>query len=198
VLFLSLSVHTTYVRLVHRPRGTAPISHQTEQVEGLPRLDGLHVSPSLERYLTRLKGVLETDTRFRPGDPVMFIYDHPGVVYALGGASPGMPWYFFHRDPLNCAVFSGAVRRREFDPGRMLILTVGGPRRALRECLLAQGITFPEGFTEVASVEYGTVAKGGTVRTPRMRGGRRQRLRLRDEATRVFVPPSMLRKPGAM
>jgi hypothetical protein len=38
---------------------------------------------------------LELDARgFRPGDPILAIGDMPGIVYLMGGWSPGTSWYF--------------------------------------------------------------------------------------------------------
>jgi hypothetical protein len=34
---------------------------------------------------------------FRPGDPILAIGDLPGVVYLLGGWSPGTSWYFAYQ-----------------------------------------------------------------------------------------------------
>lgn len=31
---------------------------------------------------------------FKPGDDILSFYNTPGLVYALGGKSPGFPWYF--------------------------------------------------------------------------------------------------------
>jgi len=49
--------------------------------------------------------ILDTDLRkggFRPGDPILGFTDLPGLVYLLGGTSPGVCWYMgmANQDPL--------------------------------------------------------------------------------------------------
>ncbi|HKJ24866.1 MAG TPA: hypothetical protein VKB65_08605 [Myxococcota bacterium] len=76
----------------------APLWEQVHPDAGLP---GMRVDLASHRFLSE---VAETfaDAGFRPGDPVVAMDYMPGLVFYLGGRSPGFPFYAFDREALNC------------------------------------------------------------------------------------------------
>jgi hypothetical protein len=67
---------------------------QTQDTEvGYPATR-LKLDPQLGTFLTDLRRLV-SDNGFRPGDDVIALFDMPGVVFALGGRSPGTPWFSF-------------------------------------------------------------------------------------------------------
>lgn len=53
----------------------------------------VYLSPHQQQMLTALQAELKR-LGYSPGDPLVAIGDLPGVVYLLGGWSPGTAWYF--------------------------------------------------------------------------------------------------------
>ena len=59
----------------------------------IPGAGQVGLDPTQKKLLGRLQTQLRS-AGFRPGDPIVAIGDMPGVVYLLGGWSPGTSWYF--------------------------------------------------------------------------------------------------------
>ncbi len=53
----------------------------------------LKLDPETSKFFNRLRQMAQ-ENGFKPGDDVLGFFDLPGVVFALGGRSPGNPWYF--------------------------------------------------------------------------------------------------------
>jgi len=70
----------------------AGLRGQTEETPIGARGGTLKLDPELHAFIT---GVRKTaiESGFRPGDDLLGFFDMPGVVFALGGRSPGMAWY---------------------------------------------------------------------------------------------------------
>jgi hypothetical protein len=71
-------------------------------VTGIPAFRGIKLKASaVESYQNTLK--LLQANGFQKGDPILCLYDEPGVVYAMEGTSPGQAWYVYwnERDELN-------------------------------------------------------------------------------------------------
>ncbi len=65
----------------------------TERWEIPGQKDTVHIHKEMHGLLTEVSRALKEEG-FQPGDPVLAFYDHPGIVYLLGGSSPGLPWIF--------------------------------------------------------------------------------------------------------
>jgi hypothetical protein len=52
----------------------------------------LKIDPITSEYFSQVK-VLAYRNGFKPGNDVLAFYDLPGVVFAIGGRSPGWPWH---------------------------------------------------------------------------------------------------------
>jgi hypothetical protein len=121
------------------------LGQQTQVTEvGYPSTR-LKLDPQLGTFLTDLRRLASVNG-FRPGDDLIALFDMPGVVFALGGRSPGTPW------------FSVGY------PGSLIVneraLTTAGASRVKQAFLLTSvrgadwlqgtralaGIPFPEGY----------------------------------------------------
>jgi hypothetical protein len=52
----------------------------------------LRLNPAAALFVRDLRAMAGS-CGFRPGDNVLMFFDAPGIVFALGGRSPGIPWY---------------------------------------------------------------------------------------------------------
>jgi hypothetical protein len=99
---LLLAGTTTAVAVEHqlvKPYGLpSPLWTQTEET---PLLPGLRVDPATRSFLESVHGRM-TAAGFEPGDPVIAFDFMPGLVAALGGRSPGLPFFVFDRPAQNC------------------------------------------------------------------------------------------------
>jgi hypothetical protein len=86
----------------------APLYEQREPVAGL---DGLRVDVATRSFLEAAAGLMKA-AGFRPGDPVLALDYTPGLVFYLGGRSPGWPFYMFDRPALNCFILERAALER--------------------------------------------------------------------------------------
>jgi hypothetical protein len=84
---------------------------------------------------------------FRAGEPILALYDAPGLVYALGGISPGNPWYpgFQNQEIRNC----DALAKTHLDLHRAFILLNQTPTASIKACLAEHGLHFPADYVLV-------------------------------------------------
>ncbi len=52
----------------------------------------LRLDPDDASFFRKLRS-MAASCGFKPGDNVLMFFDGPGIVFALGGRSPGIPWY---------------------------------------------------------------------------------------------------------
>lgn len=100
---LGLLVAVTSVVFVEhqlfRPYGLpSPLYQQVHETRLLP---GLRVDAATKTFLEDLD-VRLAGAGFEPGDPLIALDFMPGLVYALGATSPGLPFYHFEKTAQNC------------------------------------------------------------------------------------------------
>lgn len=136
----SLVFHAQHVE---RPYGLpSPLYRQVHAVEGLP---GLRVDASTRAFLEALRTTF-AQGGFRPGDPVLALDFMPGLVYYLGGRSPGFPFFPFDRPQQNC----WAINRAGEQELPFLIL---GQSMTLEQHDCIERFSFPVGFEELGTLE---------------------------------------------
>ena len=81
---------------------------------------------------------------FQAGGPILSLYDAPGLVYALGGISPGNAWYpgFGHQDIRNC----DALDKTHLELRRAFLLVNQKPSPLIRACMVDHGLHFPADY----------------------------------------------------
>jgi hypothetical protein len=109
-----------------------------EQVVELPRLPGIRADRASAAFLESVASALE-DAGFRPGEGVLALDYMPGLVFYVGGVSPGSNLYMFDKPRLNC-FWANRVR---FVAPPWLIL--GGPMPVEQQSCL-ETIAFPRDF----------------------------------------------------
>mgnify|MGYP001555577293 CR=1 FL=1 len=53
----------------------------------------LRLDPATHEFIAQSRRIL-VEHGFKPGDDLLVFFDLPGFAFAMGGASPGHPWYF--------------------------------------------------------------------------------------------------------
>lgn len=130
-------------------------------------LSGIMVDSATSRFFARLHQLVNTDRQFSAGTPVIAAYDMPGIVYMLGGVSPGTPWYFSDSDQQtrDC---DGLKSTRIPHLDRAIVITDRPLSPTLSVCLVRHGISFPDGYLQVGTVT--SPYSGRTVRVYLPRG----------------------------
>ena len=126
---------------------TQPMSKQVMPLRTAGLTTTLLVDTATATFFTQLTHLL-TQSGFRPGDPIVALYDAPGMVYMNGGISPGMPWYFRNRDVRNCH----ALDLTHLPLGKAYIITAQPLGRDVQECLRTKGLDFPQHYQLVGSL----------------------------------------------
>jgi hypothetical protein len=117
-------------------------------------------------FITETRRIL-TSHGFTPGDDVFAFFNLPGLVFAVGGRSPVVPWYFgriYVGNDIEASYMqaAGAERRRT-----AWIITQDDVTR-FRDHFHAGGIDFPEGYEAIGTLTNPTTAL--TVKIWRPRG----------------------------
>jgi hypothetical protein len=124
---------------------------QTERVQGVPALANVMVDAESKRFFEGLRRMLEEGSGFREGDPIIALYDMPGVVYAMGGVSPGGAWFFFEEraQSMNCLKLEAAAGA---GLKRAVLLVRERPRPEFLRCLEDAGVDFPAAYSRVGAI----------------------------------------------
>ncbi len=134
-----LAVATSAVFVQHqvfRPYGLpSPIFRQVEET---PLLPGLHVDIATKTFLEELRDRLDA-AGFEAGDPLIALDFMPGLVYAVGGRSPGFPFFTFREPAQNC----WAIERAGLEEPPFLLL---GQEMSLDQHACIHAFAFPEQF----------------------------------------------------
>ncbi|WBO84960.1 hypothetical protein [Hymenobacter yonginensis] len=104
----------------------------------------LQLDAQTAAYMTELRKSMR-QAGFRPGIPIVALYDMPGLVYALDGISPGNPWMFGQLDVRNC----DALAKTRLDLTKAFVLVNEKPGPQILECMKSHGMNFPSGYTVV-------------------------------------------------
>jgi hypothetical protein len=118
---------------------------QTERVESPGSLQGIHLDPASKEFVEQLASLTSQRPTFQAGDTILALYDMPGLVYLLGGTSPGKAWYAGapQEQRRNCAGLS-ATKHAEL---RKAILLIGREiHPEFLACMRRAGLSYPEGY----------------------------------------------------
>jgi hypothetical protein len=140
---LALATSAVFVEhQVLRPYGLP--SPLYAQAHATPLLPGLRVDSATKKLLEDLHRQM-TAAGFEPGDPVIALDFMPGLVYAVGGRSPGFPFFAFDKPAQNC----WAIERAGRDELPFLIL---GQDMSLEQHACIRAFAFPEDFRLVGAL----------------------------------------------
>jgi hypothetical protein len=118
------------------------IVRQTEAVEGLP---GVRVDAATKSFLESVAAHMR-EGGFRPGDPVLALDFMPGLVFYLGGTSPGFTLYVVDSPRLNC--FN--VNRLYHAPPYLIL----GRPMSIEQAACLEAFAFPDDFRTIGNVRF--------------------------------------------
>lgn len=128
------------VRAYGLPR---PVADQIHPVKGLA---GLRVDADTRDFLERLAAQMDR-AGYRAGDPIFALDYMPGLVFYLGGVSPGWNFHMLGKPELNC--FN--IERARYE-GRPFLLLGRPMSRAQRECL--RSLDLADGYRLVDTIPF--------------------------------------------
>lgn len=153
-MMLALAAFFLFQGVIERPyRGFVPLTKHRKEIKIGPKKESHLVEEQTGQFINRLKSILKTGG-FRYGQPILAFYNMPGVVFAVGGRSPGHSWYFGHGTHPSTVIDSAEI-------DRMRLISV--PPDVLKSCFILQeegedyfkgalrerGVAFPDDFVLV-------------------------------------------------
>lgn len=105
----------------------------------------LRVDPGTALFTRELQGLLQR-AGFQPGDDLLAFFDMPGVVFAMGGRSPGRPWYFPNYGEQGERENLAALRIAGRDRIRRAILLQSNHDPRVGEYLSTLDLRFPDDY----------------------------------------------------
>jgi tetratricopeptide (TPR) repeat protein len=94
IILAAHGVKQTVYAMIHQPyRLVGPLTAQTESIEVGSPATSIKMSPAAANFIGLFRQMLEANG-FKPGDDIIALFDMPGLVYAVGGRSPGHQWYY--------------------------------------------------------------------------------------------------------
>ena len=140
-----LAAATSVVFVVHQvflPYGLpSPLYRQRYATSVLP---GLRVDLATKMLVEDLDARLRA-AGFARGDPIVALDFMPGLVWALGGRSPGFPFFHAENPALNCWALA-----RSDDPRPPFLILGQDMLLAQRDCL--RGAVFPDDFVSLGAL----------------------------------------------
>jgi hypothetical protein len=132
------------------------LNEQTATVGEMTPMKGIAVTPAQVDFYQNAKKVLQANG-FVPGDPLVGLYDLPGLNYALDAASPGQA--FFVGWPERDLVNYFYLKNSKLNAGPRLFVALNGddpqdqivqPR--VRDAFNENGVPFPQSFKEIGRI----------------------------------------------
>jgi hypothetical protein len=123
----------------------AGLLEQTQTTEIGHPVTKLKLDPLTSEFYSGVRS-LAYASGFKPGDDVIALYDLPGLVFALGGRSPAIPWYIGNprKNPRGTSEKAlSAVPRERIK--RAFILQSSSSDRIMPD-LAKFGVLFPDGY----------------------------------------------------
>ena len=152
-LLLLLPSCITFSQIAHgclfEPFNSPGFFKTTEKIDQLPAIKGIYVDKNLKKSLLELNSLLRQN-KFKDGYPI-FGYSIPGIVYALGAISPGMPHYF-NREPRD----SISMNRFKYNNNAPVIIINDDNEidKVLLATMKTKSIFYPEEYFFVGEVEF--------------------------------------------
>ncbi|VEP11256.1 membrane hypothetical protein [Hyella patelloides LEGE 07179] len=147
-----LGIKISYSQIYHPYKLLENRLQQTELLEFVqPHARGLKVDPLTANFIEQLHNIVH-QSGFQVGDPIIALHDMPGLVYLLGGFSPGAPWYFsvFPESPVRTC---NNILHSSFNPKKAVFLINNDIDPLVLGCLKKVGINFPQDYHKVGEVE---------------------------------------------
>jgi hypothetical protein len=137
--------------LLHPYRLAGSLFEQTTPAPSQSKLSGLLLDKETAKLVNNMQQTL-MQGGFRQGDPIVALYELPGLVYSVGGRSVGVAWFRVFMQNVACTALDRLTVER---PERLFLVVVGKqpdltPRTS--QCLKAQNTPYPEDFSKLGVV----------------------------------------------
>lgn len=160
LVMTSLAINAIYVTRAVRPinRGLAVAGEETRKIKTGPSSEELVFNRKAAGFLSRVKSVLK-ESGFKKGDPILAFYDFPGLVYLVGGISPGASWFI---PPSSAPHVTAGAQIHQYNLQRLADISSDVLRRSfifqtdhdptLEALLGSRGIKFPDSYDKSAEI----------------------------------------------
>ncbi len=131
----------------HLPKG---LLYQTESISpSVPNAKLLKVDSETKALYEGLSQLLK-EAKFKPGDPILGLFDIAGLVYIVGGISPGSPLFMPYREEfqLNCSYLT----QSKVDKTKLILLVNSTIDADFINCMKQNNILFPENYIAIGKV----------------------------------------------
>lgn len=150
-MILWLGIKISYTQVYQPYKLVENRLQQTESIDFVqPHARGLKVDPPTAKFLQQLDQIVN-QTGYNVGDPIIALHDMPGLVYLLGGVSPGAPWYFSTYEKSSVRTCNN-ILYSDFAPSKAIFLINSDVAPQVLNCLKTVGINFPEDYQKVGEV----------------------------------------------
>ncbi len=154
ILFVASSqIYYGYCRLTQRVGG--PLHTQNKTIEGVERGENLLVVNRVKRLAEETHQIITHNTTFEEGDPILAICKLPGLIYMMGGVSPGGGWYKTGKVERNCLQLKSS---QNIDNLEDLIFIKRKNNEVPPEfiaCMQEKGIDYPDAFYSIGTTYDG-------------------------------------------
>lgn len=144
LITLSASIQGIYYSVYKPYRLAGNLFHQSSP-SSFPNLKGIYLDAQTSQYLDNLNHLIQSRSQYQAPQPIVALYNMPGLVYALGGISPGIPWFIYYSDPPSNPTIScyALTQSKIKQPEKTLIIFNGYQVHPLMyQCLEKIGIPY--------------------------------------------------------
>ncbi len=162
-----LAVNAIYVCRVPRPiNASFPLlNEETKTVRVGPRSESMVFGAKTGGMISRVKSVLK-EHGFEKEGPIFAFYDFPGLVFLVGGTSPGATWYMspgYEHPSSGVGVLAYNTRNilvaPEAEARRAFVFQVDG-ETSFTSALQQRGLRFPDDYDHCATVNIPAAING--------------------------------------
>lgn len=156
VLFLTIVSMQIITGFVYSPYRLRPLTEQKFAVPDIPRKNAILFDYETSVFIKSIISNLKTNNMQIKNQPIISLYSYPGLVYLLGGYSPGAPWYidigYKNNEKINCLFIQSSHMKNL--KNTIFIVDNNYPlQEEFLNCLTSKDIFFKQNYKIIDSIQ---------------------------------------------
>jgi hypothetical protein len=146
-------IYSGYIKSPYRLNGS--LYEQQYKVPELARSNNILFDLKTAYFLKKTVTLFNDKIQYSDEQPIINLYNYPGLTYLLGGVSPGQPWYwppaYENNDFINCYYLSKS-EMKNLENTIIILESSFTVTKTFRNGLLTKGIVFPDNYKLIDSI----------------------------------------------
>lgn len=154
IMVMLFSVSQIVSGMIYHPyRIAQPLTQNNYEIQGFNKSKWLRVDSQTKVFIETISKELLHNTNFKKGNPIIVMYDLPGLVYFLDGTPVGTTWYSRSSSAYNCYCLDN-TKIKDLSKTVIIIEDSKIIDQKFVSCLNIKKIGFPLGYKKVLTLNH--------------------------------------------